>query len=181
MGIENCIDNGFPRGFKCLKCSPRYELTRSNSCRELGSEINNCKTYINNSSLCSLCNDGFYLSSNLLECVPITATNCLTHSHNADICIVCKDNTFTLSLDGKACFSGRDSTHCRISSSSSETSECFLCEATYISVAEKNNCILDDFNLHGCTKVAMISPNPFYTCAACKLNYSFLNGVCVPD
>jgi len=151
MGVDNCIDNGFSRGFKCLKCTPRYELTRSNTCRALGSPISNCGTYINNSSLCSLCEDGFYVSSNLLECIAITAANCLTHSHNADVCLICKDNTFTLSLDGKACFPGRDTTHCRISSTSDEASECFLCEETYISVVAKNNCILDEFNLPGCS------------------------------
>jgi len=180
MGVENCVHNGLPRGFRCLKCAPMYELTRSNTCRLLGSPISNCKTYINNSSLCSLCDDGFYVSLGLLECIAITATNCLTHSHNTDICLICKDSTFTLSLDGKSCFLGRDTTHCRISSTSENTSTCFLCEETYISVAEKNNCIPDEFNLPGCSQVTIIAPNTFYTCTACKLNYSFLNGVCVP-
>lgn len=182
MGVANCADNGLSRGFICKKCASLYKLTRSNTCVSAGSAVANCATYVNNSSLCSLCNNGYYLDFlTLTTCTHITATNCLTHSHIEDVCLHCTDNTYTISKDGKACFTGRTTTHCIVSSTSSASSVCFLCETGYIAVSTSNTCIADSFNIPGCLSVAIVSPDTFYTCTTCKSNYSLLNRVCVPN
>ena len=70
---------------KCLKCKKDYNLkTSSNFCYK---KIENCKTWTipassGSSSKCSLCQDGYYISSDELTCILGTIDHCWKYVQN---------------------------------------------------------------------------------------------------
>ncbi|EAS05268.2 AT hook motif protein (macronuclear) [Tetrahymena thermophila SB210] len=179
MQVSNCINNGSERGETCYQCAPNYYLVK-NACIQ-SSPIQNCSTYVITTGLCGLCANGYYLSTDFKSCKQITAQNCKYNQIDSDTCLLCKDNTYTISQDGKQCFTGRSTSHCIVSATTSNTSECSLCESGYITETGKQNCILDIFNLPGCSAVQKLASNSYYTCSACQPNYNLRNNICIPS
>lgn len=133
MTVTGCADNGPTRGQTCIRCAPHHKLV-NNACIALP-HVANCASYLNNSNLCNICAGGFYRSKDRTECIAVTAAStatCLLYALDEDRCLDCLDATYTISNDGMACFTGRVTSHCIVSSTTSTTSACLQCEAGYI-------------------------------------------------
>ena len=102
--------------FTCTKCSQLFAVKEiplstgnQTSCLPYNI-IPNCKTYNTNSSLanssllCSLCNNGYYISNDGSKCVKrtINPVGCKNYENNLDLCSTCNEGNF-LSSDKKSC------------------------------------------------------------------------------
>lgn len=78
--MDNCeVYDGKASFSTCIRCIETMFLQTSTTCTlRVNATIANCKLLSANKDHCSVCADGFLLTSDNLKCLPVIA-NCLTY------------------------------------------------------------------------------------------------------
>lgn len=91
--------------------------------------MTSCDVYGSSATVCSKCNNGYYLSNE--SCVAHTSiTDCSEYSpSSADTCVTCKDNSFRFSVE-RVCVDGTEISYCG-TYSSGNVGTCLTCKDGY--------------------------------------------------
>ena len=93
--IENCIQFSYSfNGFitTCEQCLQGFNLV-NNTCTRTAIVIENCKAYNVNSTVCTICNAGYWLNGS--ECSRQNIANCALHTENKNECVACASGYYS--------------------------------------------------------------------------------------
>jgi len=188
IGIVLCILFGFSNGTETSPTNFReHGLVSSTNFRSLQNCPINCYS-CSTSGICTSCNSGYYLSSEI--CLPCSSTgfNCVTCSNDysctscissyylsSGTCYACPADCVTCTAKGCAtCPSGYTllpSGTCVYSSTSCSQSNADGCTSCY------NGYYLSQYSCLVCASGCSDCDN-FFQCYGCYSNYAYSNGIC---
>ena len=158
----------------CSACMDGNTLTSDNlACLPV---ISNCQTYSTSTwqsaaLQCSLCKNGFYLSSNgnSVSCVPGSVLSCLTYQVSQNICTVCVNSYY---LANGICTVHVNIPNC-VTYHPTKKNACSFCATGYYSFAFTTVCVQTTVRANCATY--NIDGN---SCQTCIPNYYLVSGAC---
>lgn len=128
----NCVESNNSNG--CRSCSTLNYLANATTCTLRTAGIANCRVYTS-ATVCSLCNSGYHIASNVCVNASPVITGCQYYS-TAGVCIQC--STGALNANGSKCIA-----NCEIAGAA-----CNLCNAGYF--IQAGECVKATTIVDGC-------------------------------
>ena len=147
----------------CEKCSGNTFLsTDKKTCVAYPTGVKFCSIYTS-ATVCSLCNNGYYLSSNVCIISTVIA-NCLTYSAN-NVCAACQPNFFLASAT--SCVASI-ATNCLTASSTNTCTSCAPTLGLQKNAQGVTNCVNNLLLLKNCVLATQVEP---FNCTLCEPTY----------